>query len=286
MTGFGSMLRNIGEMNNKGVDIEFRADIIKNKEWTWNAYFNASHYVSKVTKLYDGADVPNGSWRYREGYSPYSFFMREWAGVNPDNGLPQFYLNTEIKNADGSVSYDKTITNNISQAQFVIVGKADPTVFGGFGTNVSWKGFMLDVGLTYSFGGLSYEIYALDMQDDGWWNARNLSKKYYDERWTAPGQKANFPRRWIDQNSNSGAISRKLHPSDHVRLKSLSLSYNVPSTITRHAMMSSARVFFSGANLWTWAKYKDYDPETKINGTKDWSMPLGKTYTFGIEIDF
>ena len=77
-----------------------------------------------------------------------------------------------------------------------------------------------------------------------------------------------------------------MHKADYLRLKTITLGYNIPKNIVKMAKISSARVYFNGSNLWTLAAYKVYDPEVNEYGTRGWELPIGKTYTFGVEFTF
>jgi hypothetical protein len=114
-----------------------------------------------------------------------------------------------------------------------------------------------------------------------------MDQDAYDNRWTPEHKDAKYPMRIaIDQEDVNQYSSRHMFPTDYMRLKSITLAYNLPPSITGKIKISSARVYFNGANLWTLAAYKVYDPEVSEYGTRGWEMPLGKTYTFGVEASF
>ena len=77
-----------------------------------------------------------------------------------------------------------------------------------------------------------------------------------------------------------------MHKADYLRLKNLTVAYNLPKNIVSKVNISNVRVYFSGVNLWTLAAYKVYDPEVNEYGTRGWEIPIGKTYTFGVEFSF
>ena len=80
--------------------------------------------------------------------------------------------------------------------------------------------------------------------------------------------------------------SRHLHDASFIRLKSLTLSYTFPTALTKKISINNLRVYFTGGNLLTFAKYKEADPEVNQYGTRGWEIPIGKTYTFGLELSF
>lgn len=291
ITGFSSTLANFGEMKNSGLEIEITGDIIRNGQLTWDAGLTASFIKSKVTKLYDGAQIvwydPTGDddrakFVFREGESPKSFYGSEYAGVDRETGKPMWFLNNE-GTADGQVD-GRNITYNRSKASEVIIGCADPSVYGGFRTGLRWKDLSVNFNFSYSFGGQTYDATEKDNGDDGYYSSRTMSKYYFENRWTPDHKDAIFPRIVYDQSSSQGFQSRKLHSGDYIRLKDLSVSYSIPKSFINKFKIQNARVFFSATNLWTWAAFKGYDPEVNVYGTRGWEMPVGKTINFGVEI--
>ncbi|WP_257658316.1 SusC/RagA family TonB-linked outer membrane protein [Parapedobacter lycopersici] len=303
VTGFGSILRNIGEVNNRGLEIELGYDILREGDWKWSANVNGSFIDSKVTKLYKnegdlkGQDIiwddPTGGddraeFIYREGESMLSFYGFEWAGVDPENGRNMWYVN----HPDGSdvgdfVHNGRGATYNWSDANRVILGSAIPTVYGGLNTNVSYKGFSLGLNFSYKIGGYLYDGAFKDVADDGYYWER-IRAQYYDEhRWTVERPGGSLPK--LDGNDLTDAMqysSRQMHNASFLRLKNINLTYTIPTQVVSKIGVSSARVYFNGTNLLTFSRYKIADPEVNQYGTRGWETPYGKTYTFGVEFSF
>ncbi|MFA5849107.1 MAG: hypothetical protein WC833_04430 [Bacteroidales bacterium] len=162
-----------------------------------------------------------------------------------------------------------------------------PKLFGGFNTEVNWKGITLSLNFNYKIGGYTYDAAGRDVTDDGYYWERIMSKDQYDNRWTPENKDAKYPQRVaVDFEDVNQKSSRHMHKADYLRLKSLTLGYNIPKLLLNKVKISSARVYFNGANLWTLAAYKVYDPEVNEYGTRGWEVPIGKTYTFGVEFSF
>jgi len=296
-TGFSTTLLNYGGMNNKGVEVSLGVDIFKKGEFKWNSTLNLTHNVNKVTKIYNGAAfVPStgGATMFliKEGYSLYSYRARQWAGVDPGTGESMWYKyldkngNPVTTATDADIDYStKTITKDPNQATRLILGKADPDLTGGWRNSLSWKGFDFDLLFTFSLGGHSW--------DDGWSTATDgyyatpeaISAKQLD-RWQNPGDQAPFPKRMFGGGYGNYTSSRWMHSTDHLRLKSLTLGYALPKKILNKAKIENTRLFVAGTNLWTLAAYKDYDPETAIDGRVYYAIPALKGITFGIELGF
>ncbi|HSO77482.1 MAG TPA: SusC/RagA family TonB-linked outer membrane protein, partial [Bacteroidales bacterium] len=294
VTGFSSTLKNVGEINNKGIEIEVYGDIMKKGDFTWSAGITASHVKSTVTKLYGGKNIvwfdPTGGdsrakYIYQEGQSTLALYGREWAGVEDETGVNLWFLNND-RTPDLTVD-GRPATYNYSNASEVIIGNVHPKLFGGFNTDLNWKGVSLSLIFTYKIGGQTYDAAGRDINDDGYYWERIMSEDAYENRWTPDHKDALYPQRVaVDFEDVNQKSSRHMHPADYTRLKSITLGYNLPKDIVNKVKIANARVYFNGSNLWTMAKYKEYDPEVSEYGTRGWEMPLGKTYTFGIEASF
>ena len=297
VTGFGSVLQNIGEINNKGVEVELSGDIIRNRNLTWSAGLNATFLKSKVTKLYNGADIiwydPTGDddraqYLYREGESTLAFYGYEWAGVNPENGKSVYYVNDPDDPKAGDFEYNgRGATYDYDNAYETILGDVIPKVTGGINTNISWKGIDLGLNFIYKIGGKLYDGAYKDVADDGYYWERIRAKSYYDNMWTPTRTNGSQPAiRGIDLTDSMQYSSRHMHNASFLRLKTLSLGYSLPKALISKVMLSNARIFFNASNLLTLAKYKEADPEVNSYGTRGWETPIGKTFVFGIDLKF
>src|SRR3989339_157216 len=296
VTGFSSTLKNIGEINNKGIEIELSGEIIKGKEVSWNAGITASHITSKVTKLYGGQNIiwfePTGGdsrikFMYQEGQSTLAVYGREWAGVDRETGKNVWYMNNENTTSQPTTVNGRPATFRYPDASEKILGDIHPKLFGGFNTDVNWKGFTLALNFTYKLGGYTYDAAGRDVIDDGYYWERIMSKYQYENRWTPENKDAKLPQRVaVDFEDVNQKSSRHMYKADYLRLKTVTLGYNIPKNIVNKINVSSARVFFNGMNLWTLAAHKVYDPEVNEYGSRGWETPIGKTYTFGVELSF
>ena len=291
ITGFSSILANIGAINNNGIEMEIGGEIIRKGDIRWYLSVNAATLNSKVKKLYEGADIiwydPRGGddqarFIYREGYSPKSFWGKQWAGVDPDNGDPLWYSNNDraIKQVNG-----RNVVNHYAEADYVITGCSDPKLYGGINTSFTWKNVSIDLNFNYSIGDAfdSFERYT---NSDSYWFARPIVVKALDY-WKKPGDITQAPRLGLDEaDLFNRDQDRYIYKNNYLRLKSTRISYSLPDFITKSIGLSRGRVYFSGTNLLTFASQKQFDPEVNIYGVTSWQMPLGKTYTFGIELTF
>ena len=294
VTGFSSTLKNVGEINNRGVEFELYGDIMRRSDFTWTAGLTASHVKSTVTKLYGGQDIvwwdPTGDdsrarFIYKEGESTLALYGPEWAGVEDETGKNVWFLNNE-ETPDLTVD-GRPATYDYTNAEMVIFGDIHPWLFGGLNTDFGWKGLGLSLNFAYKLGGNTFDFAGKDCNDDGYYWERIMSQWAYDNRWTPENKTSLYPQRVaIDMEDVNQRSSRHMHPADYLRLKSITLGYTIPGEIVSKIKLSGVRVYFNGANLWTLAAHKVYDPEVNEYGTRGWELPIGKTYTFGIEASF
>jgi len=300
VVGVGSTLKNIGEINNKGIEFELNGDIIRQKDLEWSVGLTASHVKSTVTKLYGGHDIlwndPTGGdaraqFIYREGQSTLALYGLEWAGVEDATGKNLWFMNNdgtpESEPESEKIKDGRKLTYDYTEASETIIGNIHPKLFGGINTNLRWKNLSLSLNFTYKLGGYTYDGAGRDVADDGYYWERVMSKDQYDNRWTPEHKDAIYPQRIADDLEDvNQKSSRHMHKADYLRLKNITIGYNIPKYLLEKVKISSARIYFNGSNLWTLAAYKVYDPEVNEYGTRGWELPIGKTYTFGVEFSF
>lgn len=283
-TGFNSYLMNIGEVKNRGFELEIRSRNFNAKNFSWTTVFNLGHNKNKIVRL-DGqsTEMPSGSQIRMVGKPYRTFYVKEFAGVNPETGMPQFYTNE--KGTDGK--YIKEITENPGNAKYIPMKCADPKVSGGLSNNLRYRFIDLSFMLSYQFGGYSYDNWAQKTEHGGDDLEANIPT-YYRNRWKKPGDHAKYERFIADNDiaMSDYANSRRLHPTDFIRLKNLTVGLTVPEKWTRKIGIDRVRAYASGNNLLTWAKHDYYDPEAVSGGTAIWGTPPLKTMTFGLEVNF
>lgn len=284
-TGFSSYLMNIGEVKNKGVELEISSTNIQTKDFSWNTTFNISHNKNKIVTL-DGmqTEIKSGSQIRKVGKSYRTFYMIEFAGINPETGAPQFYTN----DVDENGNYIKDITEEIKEAHAIVLDKhAEPNAIGGLSNTLRYKWFDLNFMFSYQFGGYSYDNWAQKTEHGGNDLEANIPS-YYKNSWKKPGDVTKYEL-FNEKPSvamNKVTTTRRLHSTDFIRLKTLTFGFTVPKDWTRKIGIENVRLYASANNLWTWAAYDYYDPEAVSGGTAIWGTPPLKTVTFGINVNF
>jgi len=285
-TGFSSILSNIGEMRNRGIELELSSTIINNSNFNWSASFNISHNNNEILVL-DGIQesIISGSQIRMVGKPYNTFYLREFAGIDPVDGMTWFYTNEMV---DGNYVKDKT--KLLETANAIPLQSPYPKVLGGLTNN--FRFYFVDLGFTftYSLGGYSYDSAAGKLDKEGTTNGLDANIPiYYRDRWRQPGDESIYGK-YIANNrydmADGYSNSRRIHSTDHFRLKNLSLGVTIPSKYSDYVKLDKIRIFASGNNLWTVAKWKMYDPEVGADGVMAWQTPPLKTVTFGLDITF
>lgn len=279
--GAGSTMVNIGEMENKGFEFEIRTDNYVSKDFNWSSTFMFTSVRNKILTLANHDDIISSRYIRREGLPYYSFFIPIWAGVDPADGTPMWY----VVDDEGNITDD--VTHNSKDANRAIAGSAEPDFYGSLGNNVSYKGFNLSILFNFSVGGKIWYNSGYKSWNDG------RSPKYVVpepqvDRWQNPGDIAEHPQRiWGGNNGSDIYSTRFLLDNDYLRLKDLTLSYNIPNNLIKKLGISNANIYVQGRNLLTFATQDIMDPEHGgASGYAYFEMPPVKTFTFGIEIGF
>lgn len=292
-SGFFAVMDNVGKVRNMGVELAVDGNIINNKDFTWFGGFNIGFNQNRVLELPDHQDIVmmrgDVNQIIREGQDVYSWYMPKWAGVNPDNGLPQW----EKIEEDGSITY----VNNIQLADQQIVGVASPLFSGGLNTSVRWKGFTLSANGNFVVGNKIYNKNREQMDSDGAYtglNQMSIDNGLGWSRWYEEGDVATHPELLAARSDGAnGTSSRYLEDGSFFRLRNVTLSYNLPQNLISKIKMSSARVYLSGDNLVTISRFSGMDPEVRLDGdtyhhaglySSNYPVPL--SVVLGIDIKF
>lgn len=283
-TGFLNYLGNLGQLNNSGFELELRTVNFASPDFNWTTVFNLTHNENKIIAL-DGKMQQSieGSWFIHKVGLPYNtFYVKEFAGVDPLTGKALYYLNT----TDEQDNYRKEITTDASKAQAIPYQSVDPKVSGGFTNILSYRWLDLGLTFTYSLGGHSFDRTGTYNETDGASESNRNLPIYALDRWQEVGDVTSVPRFVFGQAVGPQNSSRYIHSTDHLRLKNLTFGVTLPYAWTSKAMVEKARFYFSGSNLLTWAKWKQYDPEVPVSGEVFCETPPMRSFSFGIEVTF
>lgn len=273
-TGVRTIWSNIGAMSNKGVEISLNTrNLVGDFQWTTN--FAISFNKNEVTKLNNDEPIYDGTTRQRieVGYPMRTFYLERWAGVNPADGSAMWL------DEDGNPVY------SYANADKVMLDKhADPDFFGSFTNTFSYKGLDLNVVFYGVYGNAIFNNSDRYLSSDGGGTA-NVDRRQLN-RWQEPGDVTEVPKRidgasWSNKNS-----TRHLEDGSYLRLKNVTLAYNLPGSVVESMRIQGLRIYLSAENAYTWTNFTGWDPAGALDGTSWFAYPNAKTYSVGLDLTF
>lgn len=275
VTGFTSVKQNIGAMVNKGWEFMLRGDLVRVKDFNWNSNLNAAFNRNEITRLPPNTAEQNGNFYLKEGHSFNQFYMREYAGVDPQNGAILYYTD-ETHSAKTDKSGEAKM--------FPLDRYSVPRATGGFFNMFTYKNISLGVDFNYALG---YSVLsASDVYFTvGTYYTNNKYQYIYDNRWTTPGQVTDVPKYTTGQDITPSTY--RLYKGDHIRLKNVQVGYDFNNLAAiKRIGVSKLQVYARATNLatWTFDKRLPFDPEVGYSGLDTQDMFQYKTFTFGINV--
>ena len=294
--GYSSYYANVGDMKNSGFEIELSGDLIRTKNFTWNLSVNATHVKNEVTYLadefkkesiggYNGYIDSAGDY-VAEGLPLYTFYMREYAGVDAETGKSLWYMDEEDK--DGNVT-GRTTTDDYNAATRYLQDDASPDLYGGFSTGVSFFGFDASIAFTYQLGGKVYDSgYANFMASP--WGSSSIGGNYHKDilnAWTPENTTSDIPRLQYGDQYNSSSSSRFLTDASYLNIQNINVGYTLPRNFTKSFGVESLRIYLAADNVAYWSKRRGLDPRYSFTGSTNYAnySPI-RTISGGINIVF
>lgn len=297
-SSFNSIISNLANISNRGVEVSLRGDFMKKRDFNWNGAFNISFNRSLVTNVNRDFTNPEnveefnlGNAIVREGEPLGLIYGKVFEGLfktqeevdsykegNPYWSIFDPYLGI------GDPKY-KTVEGDPFPVN-EIIGYAEPKFYGGYTNTISYKGISLMTLFTFSKG--NDILYQGDIQNNNVSNRANKTVQILDH-WSEDNPNSERPRLLYGQNGTAYTNSGAVYDASFLKLKSLSLSYNFPKIWTDKLNVAQATVFGSATNVLTWTKYPGVDPEVSndpyslINGANDpGTFPAVRQFTLGL----
>ena len=280
VTGFSSYTSNVGNLTNDGIEFELSSLNIGLMNFTWNTDFNFTWQRSTVESLPNGgSDIiygDGGMYIHREGEPIYSFYLPVWKGVNPDNGLGEFWVDPE--------DHSKGVTNYYTEAGSTIVGKALPDFIGGITNTMTFMDNMFDLSflISYQFGGSLFDYPGYFTHSDGFRAASMNAADDAADYWTPQNTDARFPKPIMNNPYRWDRFSSRLIKStDNIRMREITVGFNAPVK----KVVSGLRLYFRANNpFMIWSATPDIDPDVAINGYRTADVPVTRSFVFGVNI--
>ncbi|WP_232539037.1 TonB-dependent receptor [Chitinophaga tropicalis] len=282
-TGLVERNENVGTMWNRGFEVQLGIEIIRKKDFKWRLDLNATTYKNQVTKL-PKDEIINGTKKLMVGHSQYDYWLREYYGVDPDDGAPLYRaLNTAASSNRITKSGD-TVTTSVSNAKYHYAGSAIPDVYGGFTNTFSYKNFELSVLVSYQIGGKVYDQTYLGLMHGGTYGAA-LHKDAL-KRWQKAGDVTDVPKFNNGNLTNiaAGTSDRWLVDASYINLRRVSLGYTLPKVYTSMLHLTSANIFVSGENLFLKTARKGMNVTQAFTGVTSNVYVPARIITMGINV--
>lgn len=315
-TGYPSAFKNIGSVQNEGLEFTLNTKNINSENFQWLTSFNIAFNRNKVLGLNEGQNYMltnirwDNNWQNVPAYiakvgqpigQMYGFIsdgVYQLSDFN-DNGNGTYTLKDDVTSngnsraniKPGDIKY-KDLNNDklINSADYTTIGNGSPKHQGGLNNNFTYKNFDLNIFFQWSYGNDVLNVNRLVFEGNA------LNKSYlnqfasYSDRWSITNQQSTNFR--TGGYYGGGYASRYVEDASYLRLKTVSIGYNIPKMVLNKTGIKSARVYASGQNLITWTNYTGMDPEVNTYSSAltpgfDWSAyPRAKTFTMGINLTF
>jgi len=266
-SGFASITANLGKLQNQGVEVSLLADIVRSRNFNWSVTVNYTYNKNKILDQAGQDENVNGLFINKVGERANSLYLVRYAGVDAANGDALYFKK------DGGT------TNIYDPSDAVIVGTIDPPQFGGFGSDLNWKGLELSALFTYTKGAVAYNNDRFNVEFPGYWYSRVATSLL--KEWQKPGDITDVPSPFNDFHAET---TRFLEKTDHLRLRNVMLSYSLPKSVLQRMKISSLKVFAQGQNLKVWHNFQGWDPEITTGILGGAQYPQLKTITFGLSL--
>lgn len=291
-SGTPSVSRNIGNMQNTGIEIGIDGDVLRSEDLNLNLWVNATHYKNKVTKLPDPFN--SGVFRYVEGKSSYTYYLREFAGVDAETGAAKWYVG-DVDDITREATGPKTETTTHSAATVYLSDKtAHPDLYGGFGLNMQYKKLSVSVGFAYQLGGYVFDNVYQGLFDEGTGfgsSGHNYHRDIY-KTWSPDNTGASLPRVSSVNNTQYGTSDLFLISANYLSLENFAVSYDLNDRFLNSIGIKNARISLLGNNIALWSKRKGMDPRMmQIGGQTNNGLTLNsysllRSLSLGINLNF
>lgn len=270
LSGIDQNWTNGGKLQNTGFDLTVNGKLVATKNWSWQLGFSVGHYKNEIKELANGVEsyntnLFNGTIRTEVGNAANVFYGYKTLGVFAtseeaeaaalyklgSNGVDKNYYS-----AGDMHFYDKDGNHEINENDRVVIGDPNPDFYGNIVSNLSWKNFALDLNFNFSVGNDVYNY--MRSQLEGGSRFMNQTTAL-TQRWQNEGQKTSIPKVYFqDPMGNSQFSDRWIEDGSYLRLKSATLSYNLP---INSQFVQGLQFWIQGNNLFTLTNYLGSDPE-------------------------
>lgn len=284
--GYTESPMNIGSVKNSGLELDLHVDAIKSQSLVWNIYANATFLKNKIISLDKSLNGQwiSGNYIYKEGESMYNFYIRKYAGVDPETGASLWYK--DVKDENGNVTGQEKVTNWSTATQYEL-GDVLPDLYGGFGTVLNFAGFDFSVSCAYQLGGKIYDNTYANLMHAGY--SYDAGRNWHTDilkAWTPENPNTNVPRVNSNDQHTNNLSDRFIVSSDYLSLQNITLGYTLPSKILKRFNINKLRIYGVADNVALISARKGLDPRQSYTSSNAELYSPIRSISGGINITF
>ena len=244
----GSVMRNVGEIENKGLELSIATRNIDRGDFSWTTDFNGAVNRNTIVKLYNGMHTGFFQTVWMEGANKDAWWLSRWAGVDPVDGSPMWY------DYDGNLTHTFSYNNRLILPDY----SSEPDFRGGLRNTFRYKNLALVVFMNYTIGG--WDLIGCAEAQDGYDIISFNALVEELDHWRQPGDVSANPKPLYKTSTSSTLYStRFLHSMTNIQLKNVALTYSIPSAFCKKLGVRSARLSAIADNLYFWSPEQSRD---------------------------
>jgi TonB-linked SusC/RagA family outer membrane protein len=294
-SGIGSVVGNLGEIRNSGLEVSLRGDVVRNEDVSWTVGGNVLFLDTEIVSLPDGEDVAPNAFNilYREGAKINEHYLVRWAGVDPATGRSQYL------DANDNIVFADALTAEGAEDARVLQGKSTiADIEGGFFSNFRYKNLSLRTDFVFKAGNYINNFVRSQRNSDGDAINSNQATSAFNY-WKRPGDTGVQPSPRFRQDDIDVNSDRFLEKGDYIRLRNVTLAYNFSREVLEKTPFSNVRFYVQGQNLLTFTDFYG-DPEVGLSSGETisfgntvapgeatlYSYPNLKSFQIGLDVSF
>jgi TonB-linked SusC/RagA family outer membrane protein len=286
-SGMTTQTQNVGRLYNRGIEIDVLGEVVRSRDFNWSVGVSAATLRNRITRMpEDNPELIRSNQKLKVGQSIYDWWLRDWYGVDPRDGMPVFRLDPERnwnENTSRIMADGTEVTTDLGSALFYYAGTSIPDLYGTINTNARYKAFNLSLRLGYQIGGLAYDENYLRLTQAGRFGYAIHADMV--NRWQQPGDITDMPRM---DNSNHSVFTttstRYLINASHLFLNSATFSYTLPRQLLEKMKLTSVVLSMSGENLFLTSARKGFNPMESFSGHTSYQFSPSRVITFGVNL--
>lgn len=283
-----SITSNVGTLVNKGWEASLDIDAVRTNDFLLNFKVFGTTYKNVITKMAQD-EIINGTKKLMVGHGLYDFWVRDWYGVDSNDGAPLYFLDQELYPDTAANDVREVngqfVTTNQTKSSYSYHGSSIPDFFGNLATTIRYKNWELSGAFNYQFGGKIYDSNYASLM--GAYPQGGAMHQDMRNRWTTPGQITDVPALNTAYVTSAGAASsRWLVDASYVMLRNATLGYSFNPEVLSGVGINTLKLFVSGENLWLSSKMNGLEPYSTFNGTVSNRYTPSRIVTFGLTTTF